>query len=145
MTGKYQSFTELEKNEIEGKDYQIRKRYGPSGIAVMAPHGGGIEPGTTEIADAVSGSEHTFYTFSGLKKQGNAALHITSRQFDEPQGNQIVADAKTVLTIHGFKGNEKLVYIGGRDKRLKACLRKALIEANFIVREIKRYPGENPY
>lgn len=43
-----------------------------------APHGGGIEPGTSEIADAIGGERGSFYTFGGLKSSGTADLHITS-------------------------------------------------------------------
>jgi len=144
MMGNYQTFRELEKNEIEGIDYRIQMRYGSSGIAVMAPHGGAIESGTTEIADAVAGFEHTFYTFRGIKAQGNAGLHITSRKFDEPRGSQIAKNSWTVLTIHGCKESKKLVYIGGRDRCLKKYVRRSLLDADFIIREIKRYPGQNP-
>ncbi len=55
-----QSYGVIE-NETKGKDYRIHLRHGKSGILVMAPHGGGIEPGTTEIADAVAGAERSFY------------------------------------------------------------------------------------
>ena len=99
----YHSYRELKENETEGQDYRIRKKWGPSGIAVMAPHGGGIEPGTTEIAEAVAGKAHTFYSFSGLKAKGNARLHITSRRFDEPVGVAIAEHSDVVLTIHGCK------------------------------------------
>ncbi len=49
-------------------DYLILSRQGTSGIAVMAPHGGGIEPGTSEIANRVAGDEHAYYSFEGLKQ-----------------------------------------------------------------------------
>jgi phage replication-related protein YjqB (UPF0714/DUF867 family) len=68
----YASYCALQVNETLGVDYRIRVRRGCSGIAVMAIHGGGIEPGTTEIAEAVAGDRHTFYTFSGLKPEGNS-------------------------------------------------------------------------
>lgn len=110
----------------------------------MAPHGGGIEPGTTEIAEAVAGDVHTFYTFSGLKVRGNAKFHIPSKRFDEPLGIEIAKNSRSILTIHGCKGNEEIVYIGGKGKRLKAKIRKALLDANFSVRETSRFPGKNP-
>ena len=68
----YSSYENLSKAEVVGKDYRIRKRHGTSGILLMAPHGGGIEPGTTEIAEAIAGKCHSFYTFSGIKPKGNA-------------------------------------------------------------------------
>ena len=45
----YRNFQQLQENETLGLDYRIRWRDGSSGIVVMAPRGGGIEPGTTEI------------------------------------------------------------------------------------------------
>jgi phage replication-related protein YjqB (UPF0714/DUF867 family) len=110
----------------------------------MAPHGGGIEPGTTEIADAVAGDDHTFYTFSGLKTHGNAGLHITSSRFDEPIGIEIAKQAETVLSIHGCRDNQKFVSMGGRNKRLKKDVGDALRKANFVVVEMERFPGQNP-
>lgn len=141
----YQNFKDLEEHETREQDYRIRYRYGSSAIAVMAPHGGGIEPGTTQIADAVAGREHTFYAFIGLKQKGNAALHITSRNFDEPRANEIAENSLTVLTIHGCRGDKKCVYIGGRDLRLKKRIAESLQEAGFPVREVERYPGKNPH
>ncbi len=69
-------------------------RSGSSGILVMAPHGGGIEPGTGDIADGVAGQHHSFYCFKGIKKQGNRALHITSNRFDEPLAMAMVRGSK---------------------------------------------------
>ena len=140
----YHSFKELELCETREKDYRIRQRYGKSGIAILAPHGGGIEPGTTEIAEAIAGDEHAFYTFSGLKKQDNAMLHITSNQFDEPIGLKIAKNANTILAIHGCKENETIVYLGGKDQQLKGRIRKALLEADVPVRESSRFSGKNP-
>lgn len=115
---KYRSFEELAANETDGVDYRIRERYGLSGIAVIAIHGGGIEPGTTEIAEAVAGERHAFYTFSGLKPSGNACLHITSRHFNEPRGLRLVQHARTVVSIHGCGDTEPVVLLGGRFVRL---------------------------
>jgi len=143
--GIYNSYKELKACETHGKDYSIRKRYGKSGIAVMAPHGGGIEPGTTEIADAVAGGLHSFYTFIGLKQQGNAKFHISSTKFDEPEGIELAKNSRTILTIHGCKENKKIIYLGGKDIPFKEKIRTALLGANFSVRESSRFPGKNPF
>jgi len=55
-----------------------------SGIAILSIHGGDIEPGTTRIANAIAGWDHSFYTFEGIKTARNLSLHITSTRFDEP-------------------------------------------------------------
>jgi len=111
----YSSFAELAQHEAQGFDFLIQQRSGISGILVMAPHGGGIEPGTGDIADALAGCEHAFYCFKGLKKSGNRGLHLTSTRFDEPLALQMLARARQVLTIHGCRDTAPVVWTGGRD------------------------------
>lgn len=144
FTEKYHNYRELRKNEKEGKDYQILFRLGGSGIAVMAPHGGGIEPGTSEIADMVAGDDHTFYSFEGLKQKRSLDLHITSRHFDEPLGIRIARSSRTIVAIHGCKERERIIYVGGRDGILKENIKDALTNANFWVQENPSYPGIDP-
>lgn len=140
----YPSFTALKANEVVGVDYRIRVRRGLSGIAIMAIHGGGIEPGTTEVADAVAGQWHTFYTFSGLKPSGNTGLHISSRKFDEPAGQFIAQNSRTVVTIHGCRDESLATYVGGRHAAMKKAIRAALASAGFTATDARRFPGINP-
>jgi phage replication-related protein YjqB (UPF0714/DUF867 family) len=132
---KYSSFAELVTAEREGVDYRIRSRPGPSGTAIMAPHGGEIEAGTSEIAHAVAAEGHSFYSFEGTKARGNRFLHIRSTRFDEPRGMQLANESQAVVTIHGCKGNEALVYLGGLDSHRKEKIRCALTQAGFSVAE----------
>jgi len=143
---KYRNFSELKRHEIEGIDYHIQVRKGSSGIAIIAPHGGGIEPGTVDIADQVAGKKHSFYCFKGTKKTGNADLHITSDKFDEPLALRIAEEADCVLTIHGCSGTEEVIFIGGKDIELKECLLDAMTQAGFTVRPTPRpgLEGEKP-
>jgi phage replication-related protein YjqB (UPF0714/DUF867 family) len=122
----YRNFSELAQHEEEGFDYLIRHRSGSSGVLVMAPHAGGIEPGTGDIADALAGSEHAFYCFKGLKKSGNHILHITSNHFDEPRAVRLLGEARWVLTVHGCREAAPLVWVGGRALRQGDTLIKAL-------------------
>ena len=47
----YSNFEELKENTTEGKDWRIKtKNRKDNHILVTAIHGGGIEPGTTELA-----------------------------------------------------------------------------------------------
>ena len=126
------------------RDYRVDFRYGQSGIAVMAPHGGRIEPGTTEIADAAAGTEHNFYSFTGLKMNHNRNLHLTSSRFDEPEGIRMAEDSETVLSIHGCKAQEKIVYTGGRNITLRTEVNNLLCQAGFPIDGHSRYPGVNP-
>jgi phage replication-related protein YjqB (UPF0714/DUF867 family) len=131
---RYASYEELRQNEHEDH-FQILCYEGTSGVAVLAPHGGGIEPGTTEIAKGVAGTEHTFYAFAGLKPSGNRDLHIASTNFDEPIGLEIACKAQRVVTIHGCINKEKIVHIGGLDNDLKNKVAAGLSAGGFLVTE----------
>ena len=128
---KYNSFQELTIYEKEGIDYKILLREGISGLAVIAPHGGGIEPGTDIIADWIAGTEHSFYSFMGIKSSGNSDLHIKSEQFDEPRGIKIARASDIVLSIHGCNGNEEVIYIGGRHEELMEEIQERLNQTGF--------------
>jgi phage replication-related protein YjqB (UPF0714/DUF867 family) len=141
---KYRSFRELAIAEVEGIDYRIRWRQGTSEIAIVAIHGGGIEPGTTQIAEAIAGDRHSFYSFSGLKKSGNFALHITSRRFDEPKGLAVARKATTVISVHGCGDSDSIILMGGRNIILKEKIRKSLEKAGFQVKNSVRFPGSSP-
>lgn len=137
----YSGYEELKQHEQEGADYLILFREGSgSGIALMAPHGGGIEPGTVEIADAIARDEHAFYAFKGMKKRGNSVLHVTSNRFDEPIGVRIAAQAERVITFHGYHGAEDWIYIGGRNTDAMERIRNHLTDAGFHA-EISLKPG----
>ena len=128
---KYANYDDLKQHEKEGEDYVILLRENNSRIAVIATHGGGIEPGTVDIADGVASSEHTFYAFKGIKRKGNAVLHITSNKFDEPKGVRLAENADVVVSIHGYQGKDEVVFIGGRNQDLKEKIRYMLNEAGF--------------
>lgn len=126
---KYSTFDQLKTHEQSGIDYRIRWRIGNSRIAIMSIHGGNIEPGTSQIADAIAGSEHTFYALEGLKDHGNRMLHITSTLFDEPTALEIVCYSEIIISVHGCADMDQVVYVGGRDldlvRRIQSHLRKA--------------------
>jgi phage replication-related protein YjqB (UPF0714/DUF867 family) len=141
---RYRSFAELAQAETEEVDFRVDSRGGVSGILVMAIHGGGIEPGTSEIAAAVAGRRHGFYAFNGLKAEGNFSLHLTSRRFDEPRGIAMAKAARLVLSIHGCADREPLVLIGGLHPALRKRVQQELEAAGFNVRPSARFPGRSP-
>lgn len=128
---KYVSYDQLKQHEKEGEDYVILVRESDSGIAVIAPHGGGIEPGTADIADDVARREHTFYAFKGIKRKGNAVLHIRSNRFNEPRGVTTAENADVVVSIHGYHGENDGVFIGGKNQELKRRMESMLNKAGF--------------
>ncbi len=82
-----------------------------SKIAVVAPHGGAIEPGTSELAIAISRSDLSFAVFEGIKAKKTADLHITQQNFDEPRCVNVVAQAIAAVTIHGEASQGAVAYM----------------------------------
>lgn len=138
---RYSGFSELQQNEHEGVDFAIIYRRTDSRVAIMAPHGGGIEPGTVDIADAVAGRDHQFYVFKGLKQKGNRVLHISSNLFDEPVGLKISQNAFIVISIHGCRDECEKVFVGGKNQRLKEEILSALRNYGFEA-DISERPGQ---
>ena len=123
----YQSFFTLAKSEQEGKDFRIILVQRDSAITIVAPHGGKIEPGTSQIAEALAGSDFSFYVFEGTKEALNfETLHITSDRFDEPQCVRLVGRSKMVVTVHGCKERDLVIRVGGRDEMLKSLITERL-------------------
>jgi phage replication-related protein YjqB (UPF0714/DUF867 family) len=136
MPDKYSSFNELSENETAGVDYRILLRQASEGFAIVAPHGGGIEPGTSEIADAIAGEEFSMYSFEALKSSGNTDLHITSTRFDEPMCLTVIGRSNIVVTIHGeeTEGGGEGVFVGGLNHILGTSLGAALTAKGFDIR-----------
>jgi len=137
---KYTNIAELKQNEREDEDYTILYRELSSKITIMAPHGGGIEPGTIDIADYLAGCDYTFYAFKGLKKAGNNILHINSNAFDEPIALRAAQNADIVVSIHGAKDKSEMVYIGGTNQKLIQIIVHALRLGGFDA-AISEIPG----
>lgn len=127
----YSSFAELKRYEKEGEDYAILYRGAASGLAVMAPHGGGIEPGTIDIADGIAQNDYVFYAFKGIKLTGNRILHLSSNRFDEPLGAATAEKAFIVISIHGCRDPKEMVLVGGKNRGLKQKLVNALQASGF--------------
>ncbi len=131
----YRNFAELSEAETEGIDFYISavKREG-SNIVILAPHGGAIEPGTSEVAKEVANNDLSLAIFEGIKPKGNSCLHITSTNFDEPRCVELVQEADTVVTIHGEGSPELSVFLGGRDDVLGAQLKAVLERSGYAVK-----------
>jgi phage replication-related protein YjqB (UPF0714/DUF867 family) len=131
---RYASYAELSASEIEGRDYRrviVRKL--TSAIAVIAPHGGGIERWTSEIARAIAGDDFNLYLFEGIKSKNNRDLHITSRRFDEPRCLGLVAECDVVVAVHGCIADDERVLLGGLDATLKTEIAQALFDVGLTV------------
>ena len=136
MSISYQSFEELAKREAKGQDYRIRGHLRDGGVLVMAPHGGKIEPGTTEIAEAIADHDYSFYSFEGLKADQNSILHIESHLFDEPRALETVENADIVITVHGqIDQKDGYVMIGGLNASLGLEIKRQLETVGVRTRE----------
>jgi phage replication-related protein YjqB (UPF0714/DUF867 family) len=131
----YKNFAELAQKERK-KDYRPTIVDRQSQTAVIAIHGGGIERGTSELAEAIATDTYSLYRFEGLKKkEGNGVLHIKSTNFDEPVCAALVARSEKVLSVHGLKGKKHMVYVGGLDEALRTRILQSLTTAGFDAKE----------
>jgi phage replication-related protein YjqB (UPF0714/DUF867 family) len=143
---KYASFGELAEHEEQGRDFRVRRVERPgSRVIILAPHGGKIEEGTSEIAALIAGSDHSLFCFEGLKSHGrNRDLHITSHRFDHPDCLAMAARRDIVVSVHGCMGHAR-IFVGGLDVDLSRRLSIGLAAAGFaVVSEGHRYPGRHP-
>jgi phage replication-related protein YjqB (UPF0714/DUF867 family) len=132
----YNSFQELKIHEKEGVDFSIKvlKKKRSLAAAILAPHGGSIEPRTSRIATGIAGTKSRLYCFEGLKRGQKNRLHITSHHFDEPKCLKLIENCTTVVAVHGCDDIHGPICIGGLDKGLKDRLAARLVAAGFEVR-----------
>jgi phage replication-related protein YjqB (UPF0714/DUF867 family) len=132
----YRSFSALQKGETEGVDYRIRMEEKSSPVAVIAPHGGYIEPTTSDIVLEIASGSFSTYCFEGLKEgRPHHELHITSECFDEPRARALVLASLVVVAIHGRANGDdlKTSWVGGLDVVLRDLIVQALSEGGFAV------------
>jgi phage replication-related protein YjqB (UPF0714/DUF867 family) len=129
---KYRNFADLDKSEKRGDDFRVRSRVRAVATSIIAPHGGGIEPGGTL----------SFYAFEGTKARNNLQLHITSTNFDEPSVLALVAASDLVVAIHGEDSDQPVAILGGRDKTTVQRLSESLQRHGFPVQtDVKGLQG----
>lgn len=140
MADKYASFQDMAKHETEGVDYKVQYEIRNSTVAIVAPHGGGIEPGTSELAYAIAGGDFSFYIFEAIKPSGNRDLHITSTNFFEPRCDSVLASCSVVVTVHGENDPAAIAFLGGKDdaaataaNALRAQIKTELTKSSFLV------------
>lgn len=162
----YCSYTDLYADPllVEGEDYgrrfrrherfdddDLTQRDGPVKTAVIAPHGGGIETGTSELCLAVAGYDpatlevdppggvtYDYWMFEGLRSEGNAELHVTSSGCDDGVARSLCGGALNALALHGCtteaagqQEGKQIVLIGGRNQTLKQYLLEAFALENL--------------
>lgn len=150
MPDRYDSFATLAANETEGVHYRIRITQRPSPFAIVAPHGGLIERGTSEAAAAIAADRFSLYCFESLTIRAKGkGLHITSTRFDEPQALRLVAASEVAIGVHGRKDGEDdaSIWVGGLHAPLQNAIYEAVKQAGFtakIVGHGHRLSGRDP-
>ena len=108
-------------------------------ILLTAIHGGGIEPGTTELARRVSNvGKYNFYSFEGLRKHNNDQLHVTSTNYDEPKLINMLEKSNETISIHGSSGDDPIVYIGGKDTKWQKRLRRHYVRKILPLKRVRK-------
>ena len=129
-TDRYADFTELKRYD-KNKDWRIKTKHRKNkDILVTAIHGGGIEPGTTEIARRISNvGKYNFYTFEGLRKSNNDQLHVTSTHFNEPILDKLL---KTLKKHYLYMDSLEMTLLFISEVKIKRCL--TLSRKNYVKR-----------
>ncbi|APE44339.1 replication protein [Sulfitobacter alexandrii] len=142
MGDRYRNFEELAAASEEGVDYCIRSEDRGSSVVILAPHGGTIEPGTAEIAQAIAGADFSLYIFEALQAGAHGDFHITSHRFDEPKALDLVGRSDTAIAVHGRKDDgSDTIWLGGRAIGLRDAIAVSLRNAGFEAEPNKRLPG----
>src|SRR3974390_1192721 len=128
---RYRSYAELREHEREGIDFRIFVIDRAASVAVIAPHGGKIEPGTSKIDRAIPGTSHSLCCFEGLRRRPHRDLHITSTNFDEPRCQELIKTHDFIVSVHGMGGDHEAIDVGGRDIELRDGICQELNEAGF--------------
>ncbi|MFD7662749.1 poly-gamma-glutamate hydrolase family protein [Streptomyces sp. NPDC059788] len=139
---------------VEGTDYARRhrrhamfddsrtERSGFARSVILAPHGGGIETGTSELCLAIAGYHpkdlapkppqgpvHDYWMFEGIRKKDNGELHVTSTHCDDHVARSLCAGSLNALSLHGCKPEQAqlpsgtpAVLVGGLNATLRSYL-----------------------
>ena len=150
-------------NLEEGVDYARRYRRhelfddsppavgGVARTTIIAPHGGGIEFGTSELCLAIAGYHpaslavtpaagvtYDYWMFEGVRASNNGELHVTSTNCDDGVALSLCAGALNALALHGCTTSQaglpdgaEAVLVGGRNASLKLRLLEELASAGF--------------
>ncbi|MFN4099144.1 MAG: poly-gamma-glutamate hydrolase family protein [Pararhodobacter sp.] len=142
MADRYHSFEDLLADTQPGIDFRILCEDRGTSVVIIAPHGGMIEPGTSQIGAAIAGTELSFYAFEALKPGAHGDFHITSHRFDEPRARALVGRSAMAVAVHGRKddGTEG-VWLGGRAVVLSNTIGASLRAAGFGAEINRSLPG----
>ena len=136
MKDHFINFKELSE-KITSKSYKLSSQLKGPDFLLFTPHGGGIEPGTSEICNSIAKQNYSTYLFEGVGRNCEI-LHLTSTNFDEPQLLNMLAIHKYSISIHGMTNSisntvNADIFLGGRNQSLIKFTTKLLKQQNFEV------------
>jgi phage replication-related protein YjqB (UPF0714/DUF867 family) len=134
---------------------------------IIAPHGGGIEFGTSELCLAIAGYHpatlavtpgtgvtYDYWMFEGLRPSDNSALHVTSTHCDDGVAVSLCAGALNALAPHGCTTSQaglpdgaEVVLVGGRNATLRRYLLEEFAAADLSAIDAVDHPdldGNDP-
>ena len=134
---------------------------------IIAPHGGGIETGTSELCLAVAGYQpatlevtppagptYDYWMFEGLRPADNDELHVTSTRCDDAAAVSFCAGSLNALALHGCRPvtvglpeTSETVLVGGRNFTFKQYLLEAFADRQLDARDaapFKAINGDDP-
>ena len=144
MSVPYRDLPELVLNARKDQDYALRIIDLGAHLTITAVHGGGIDPLTSELAQAIAGGEYNLYDFRGVRATGNDELRVPVARFDEMRLRELMGRSHTAVSIQGIqgiRGSGLTVHVGGGNRRLKRGLAERLEKAGF---EVKGPAGPRP-
>ncbi|MCR6087327.1 poly-gamma-glutamate hydrolase family protein [Staphylococcus aureus] len=134
--------TELENQTVEGVDWKKETRDNGTKVLIVAPHGGNIEQGTTEVTKALANKgDYDYFSFEAMRSKNNSDLHVTSTHYDDATLNQMIENRTATISIHGAAGTEQIVYLGGPDSALRDEIEAQLKSRGFKVLVPPAYLG----
>lgn len=148
----FDSYAALAAARREGVDFRRIILDRGAEHAVLAPHGGKIEPGTSLLSAAIAADRSNYYCLEGLLDGNNRELHVTSSRFDDPDCLALIAGCQQVVTIHGradlyrFSGrlDGETIDLGGLDTGLREAIAGELSAAGFTAVLSSEFPALQP-
>jgi len=142
MGDKFKSFNKL--NLARPRSFGIEMCNRKGDFLIFSPHGGGIEPGTSEICKWFSRHSFSYYIFEG-KGINCSELHITSTRFDEPRLIDMLITKKHAISFHGMTNYYSRminsdIFLGGLNDELIGFTCKNLKTSGFRVKTNIEFP-----
>ena len=101
----YKSMTELYNDTTEGIDWKKDTRNVGKSVLIVAPHGGNLEQGTSELTKLVANNgDFDYFSFEAIRPSNNTQLHVTSTNYDDATLHDMIQDRTATISIHGARG-----------------------------------------